>query len=72
MIGIQQETLDKYKENFQADPKNRLAQNVCSKQDLWDVCKNPAVIAGTPHVYNCKVCNVINHAFQSLLNISEV
>lgn len=55
--GIQNEAVKQYKQSFLSDPKNRLARNVCSKQDLWDVCKNPDVIHTTPHVYNCKVSN---------------
>lgn len=53
--GICRETLEQFKEKFLSDPKNRLAQNVCSKQDLWDVCRNPSVIQQRPHVYNCKI-----------------
>ena len=33
--GISRESLEKFKETFLSDPKNRLAQNVCSRQDLW-------------------------------------
>ena len=53
--GISRESLEKFKETFLSDPKNRLAQNICSKQDLWDVCKNPSIIQQRPHVYNCKI-----------------
>ncbi|KAK3084642.1 hypothetical protein FSP39_016734 [Pinctada imbricata] len=53
--GIPFALLGKYEENFSQEDKNKLAQNVCIKQDLSDVLKRPDVMRKRPHVFNCKV-----------------
>lgn len=35
-VGVSSETLAKYKAKFDSDPKNKLAQNVCTRSDIFD------------------------------------
>ncbi|KAJ8312946.1 hypothetical protein KUTeg_010319 [Tegillarca granosa] len=53
--SISPEVISKFKQNFSSDQKNLLAQNVCVKQDLWDVCRKQSVVAQSRHVFNTKL-----------------
>ncbi|CAH1800413.1 unnamed protein product [Owenia fusiformis] len=55
MAGIPTETIAAFKAKFDADPKNHLAQNVCSRQDMLDVVLKRDVINGPHHVYTHKI-----------------
>lgn len=54
-IPITQEQLKKWRENFYSEPKNLLAQNVCSRVDPFDVCLSRKALETTNHVFNYKV-----------------
>ncbi|KAL5016017.1 hypothetical protein ScPMuIL_005606 [Solemya velum] len=56
--GVSEETLATFRKNFSSDTKNVLAQNVCRKTDLWEVCLQQEVVQGSKHVYNTKVAEV--------------
>lgn len=47
--------LKQFKDKFEADSKNILAQNVCNKHDLWEICKQQNVVWEQPHIFNNKV-----------------
>ncbi|XP_045454400.1 bleomycin hydrolase [Melitaea cinxia] len=49
------ETLDKLRNNFNSDPKNELAQNVCARFDPFEVAVSKRKTDSTLHVYNIKV-----------------
>ena len=44
-----------YEQNFDKDPKNALAQNVCTRTELLDVLRKRTVHEGTRHVFTHKV-----------------
>lgn len=54
-IPITQEQLKKWRDNFYSEPKNLLAQNVCSRVDPFDVCLSRKALETTNHVFNYKV-----------------
>ena len=56
-LGVSAEALEKFRKNFEADPKNQLAQNVCTTHPLRDVCKNRTVLQNTQHCFSHKVTN---------------
>ncbi|KDR10497.1 bleomycin hydrolase [Zootermopsis nevadensis] len=49
------ETLQKFRISFYADPKNILAQNVCTRVDPLDVCLSRKHLEETQHVFSHKV-----------------
>ncbi|VEN64045.1 unnamed protein product [Callosobruchus maculatus] len=51
---LNKELVDKFKKSFYADEKNLLAQNVCSRTDIFDVCLSRKTLEETQHVYNHK------------------
>lgn len=53
--GIAKNILAQFRENFQADPKNRLAQNVCVTQNPLDVLRKRSTVETTSHVFSHKV-----------------
>ncbi|XP_017852552.1 bleomycin hydrolase isoform X2 [Drosophila busckii] len=53
--AITTELLGKWRENFYSQPKNLLAQNVCSRVDPFDVCLSRKALETTNHVFNYKV-----------------
>lgn len=53
--AITQDLLNKWRENFYSEPKNLLAQNVCSRVDPFDVCLSRKTLETTNHVFNFKV-----------------
>lgn len=54
-MSLKKETLDKFREDFYANAKNVLAQNVCSRYDPFDVCLSRKTLEETQHVFNHKV-----------------
>lgn len=52
---LTKEVLDKFKKSFLAEEKNILAQNVCTKQDPFELALSRKVVEDTQHVYNTKV-----------------
>ncbi|XP_069671459.1 bleomycin hydrolase isoform X1 [Periplaneta americana] len=53
--ALSPETLQKFRSNFYADPKNILAQNVCTRIDPLDVCLSRKHLEETQHVFTHKV-----------------
>lgn len=53
--AITQEKLDKWRKEFYSEPKNVLAQNVCSRFDPLDVCLSRQQLENTNHVFTYKV-----------------
>ncbi|XP_077508874.1 bleomycin hydrolase [Amblyomma americanum] len=53
-LALRRETIEKFQKEFEKDPKNRLAQNVCTKIDLKDLCQKRAS-AHLNHVVSHKV-----------------
>ena len=53
--GVTVEVLTKLKSDFTSDSKNLLAQNVCPKYDILELCLTRRAAQGDHHVYNCKV-----------------
>lgn len=53
--AITQEKLDKWRQDFYSEPKNVLAQNVCSRFDPFDVCLSRKCLETTNHVFTHKV-----------------
>ncbi|GBP83073.1 Bleomycin hydrolase [Eumeta japonica] len=47
--------LNKFHNDYYADPKNELAQNVCTRFDPYEVCISKKRVDSTAHVYNIKV-----------------
>ncbi|KAI8127898.1 Bleomycin hydrolase [Lucilia cuprina] len=54
--AITQDKLDKWRKEFYSEPKNILAQNVCSRFDPWDVCLSRQQLETTNHVFTYKKC----------------
>ncbi|XP_037937785.1 bleomycin hydrolase-like isoform X2 [Teleopsis dalmanni] len=52
---ITPQKLDKWRKDFYEEPKNILAQNVCSRVDPFDVCLSRKKLEQTNHVFNYKV-----------------
>ncbi|XP_026846143.1 bleomycin hydrolase isoform X2 [Drosophila persimilis] len=52
---VTSELLGEWRKNFYSQPKNLLAQNVCSRVDPFDVCLSRKVLENTNHVFNFKV-----------------
>lgn len=52
---LTKEVLDKFKKSFLAEEKNILAQNVCTKQDPFELALSRKVVEDTQHVFNTKV-----------------
>lgn len=52
--GLELSLLNEFREKFQQDGKNRLAQNFCVKNDVYEALRSPRV-QKTLHVYNHKV-----------------
>ncbi|GLH10551.1 Bleomycin hydrolase [Gryllus bimaculatus] len=50
--ALSPETLQKFRNNFYADPKNILAQNVCTRVDPLEVCLNRKQLEETQHIEN--------------------
>jgi len=55
--ALDPEILQKLRNNFYDDPKNVLAQNVCTRIDPFDVCLSRKHIAETQHAFTHKVWN---------------
>lgn len=55
LVPLGDETIKKWHEKFYACPKNRLAQNVCSRVDPFDVALSRKVLENTQHVFTYKV-----------------
>lgn len=53
--SLSMETLEKFREAFYADPKNVLAQNVCSKMDPYEASVNRKTLEETHHIFTHKV-----------------
>ncbi|XP_020715250.1 bleomycin hydrolase isoform X1 [Ceratitis capitata] len=53
--AITQQKLDKWRKDFYSEPKNILAQNVCSRVDPFDVCLSRKSLENTNHVFTYKV-----------------
>jgi bleomycin hydrolase len=49
------ETLQKFRNDFYADSKNILAQNICTRVDPLDVCLSRKHLEETQHVFTHKV-----------------
>lgn len=54
-LALQKDVLEKFQKEFQKDPRNRLAQNVCTKVDLKDVYLNHQTTVNVHHVVSHKV-----------------
>lgn len=52
---ITNDLLAQWRKNFYSEPKNLLAQNVCSRVDPFDVCLSRKALETTNHVFNYKV-----------------
>lgn len=65
--SLTKDVLDKFKKSFLADEKNLLAQNVCTKQDPFEVAVSRKRAEETQHVYNTKVSHIYCY---NILNIS--
>ncbi|XP_067015155.2 bleomycin hydrolase isoform X2 [Anabrus simplex] len=53
--ALSPETLQKFRNSFYADPKNILAQNVCTRVDPLEVCLSRRHLEETQHVFTHKV-----------------
>ncbi|CAH1231703.1 BLMH [Branchiostoma lanceolatum] len=53
--GVPMEVLAKFQSNFEAEPKNRLAQNVATTNDLLSVCLDRRVTSQINHVFQHKI-----------------
>lgn len=53
--AITPQKLDKWRKDFYSEPKNILAQNVCSRVDPFDVCLSRKSLENTNHVFTYKV-----------------
>lgn len=53
--AITQDKLDKWRKEFYSEPKNILAQNVCSRFDPLDVCLSRKQLETTNHIFTYKV-----------------
>lgn len=53
--GIPNEVLQDMENKFSADPKNRLAQNVCYTANPKQILKNQSSLNKQVHVFSCKV-----------------
>ncbi|XP_072028953.1 bleomycin hydrolase-like [Amphiura filiformis] len=56
--GISEQQLQRYKEKFEADSKNKLAQNVVCKYDLLEVCVDRSVLHDTHQAFTHRVPEV--------------
>uniref|UniRef100_A0A2R5LC70 Bleomycin hydrolase n=1 Tax=Ornithodoros turicata TaxID=34597 RepID=A0A2R5LC70_9ACAR len=54
-FALTKDALEDFQKAFDKDPKNRLAQNVCTKVDLKDVLVSCAGARNTAHVFSHKV-----------------
>lgn len=52
--GIPSAVLSSFRQKFEADSKNRLAQNTCVKHDILEVMRSPQAET-TQHIYNHKI-----------------
>lgn len=52
---ITNDKLNKWRKDFYSEPKNILAQNVCSRVDPFEVCLSRKSLEQTNHVFNHKV-----------------
>ncbi|XP_066261301.1 bleomycin hydrolase isoform X2 [Euwallacea similis] len=52
---LTKEVFDKFKKAFLAEDKNLLAQNVCTKQDPFELALSRKVVENTQHVFNTKI-----------------
>jgi len=55
--ALSPDILQTLRNNFNDDPKNVLAQNVCTRIDPFDVCLSRKHIAETQHAFTHKVRN---------------
>lgn len=53
--AITPQKLDKWRKDFYSEPKNILAQNVCSRVDPFDVCLSRKSLENTNHIFTYKV-----------------
>ncbi|KAK4878500.1 hypothetical protein RN001_011006 [Aquatica leii] len=54
-LVINKDQLKKFRTSFEADNKNQLAQNVCSRFDPFDVCISRKRLQDTRHVFKYKI-----------------
>ncbi|CAN7951349.1 unnamed protein product [Ixodes pacificus] len=66
LLALQKDVLEKFQKEFLKDPKNRLAQNVCTKVDLKDVYLSHQTSTNVHHVVSHK------HQFCFAWNSPEV
>ena len=66
ILGVSEQQLQRFKANFEADPKNKLAQNVACKYDPLEVCINREVMNDTQHVFSYKVRTLTNLTFVTI------
>lgn len=59
-----------WRKKFYACPKNRLAQNVCSRVDPFEVCLSRQTIETTQHVFQHKVKIQIFKYFNKCIHLS--
>ncbi|XP_066148714.1 bleomycin hydrolase isoform X2 [Euwallacea fornicatus] len=52
---LTKEVFDKFKKAFLAEEKNLLAQNVCTKQDPFELALSRKVVENTLHIFNTKI-----------------
>ncbi|KAB0791799.1 hypothetical protein PPYR_03599 [Photinus pyralis] len=52
---LSRELLEKYRTSFNSDPKNILAQNVCTKYDPFEVCLSRRRLQESQHVFTYKI-----------------
>lgn len=55
LVPLTIEKLNKFRNDFYADPKNELAQNVCTRFDPFEVAISRRKADSSLHVYNIKV-----------------
>ena len=59
--GVSVKILETLKTDFTSEKKNLLAQSVCSRHDPLDVCLKRCASEGNNHVFNCKVCVLVEY-----------
>ena len=54
-MSITSEFVDRLRTEFLADPKNRLAQNICTKYDPKEAARSRSALEDVNHVFQHKV-----------------
>lgn len=55
LVPLNEGNFTEWKQKFYAEPKNVLAQNICSRNDPFEACISKKVIENTQHVFSHKV-----------------